>query len=86
MSLKKKVDELAASLTSDQREELKEKLGDKMYALLDNMTKAEDDDGAQAAIDSFIAAAKKKPMKVLKARRVLTRGQRKIIEDFFEEE
>ena len=80
-----KVQQLGDSVTRDQIKGLKSALGDDLYDLLDHAFDAETEDEAQERVDSFVSAAKKSPLKVLKARKLLQPEQKKIVMEFLED-
>jgi hypothetical protein len=78
------VQKLGESVTHKQLKELKDTLGEKLFSLLDSAFDAEDEKDAVSKVNSFVEEAKKAPLKILKARRVLDDEQKALIMKFME--
>lgn len=80
-----KVQKLGDSVTRDQINGLKKALGDDLYDLLDLAFDAETEGEAKERVDIFVSAARKSPIRVLKARKILNPEQKKIVMEFLED-
>ena len=78
------VKKLEESMTLDQTKRLKEALGDDLYKLLDIIFDSDSEEEVKAKIGNFVSAAKTKPFKIVKARKVLNEDQKEIIMKFLE--
>ena len=79
-----KIQELGDLVTREQISDLKKALGDDLYGLLDHAFDSETEDDAKDRIGVFVAAVKKSPVKMFKARSVLNDEQKAIIMGFLE--
>jgi len=79
------VQELGESVSQSQIKDMKNILGEDLYSLLDEVFDSETEEDAKLRIDAFVAEAKKSPLKIMKARRVLDSDQKKLIMKFLEE-
>jgi len=77
-----KVQQLGDSVTRDQINGLKDALGNALYDLLDHAFESETEDEAKERVDTFVSAAKKSPVKLLKARKLLKGEQKEIVMEF----
>jgi len=80
------VQELGDSVTHGQLKDLKEILGEDLYALLDSAFDAETEEEATSRVSAFVEKAKENKLKMLKARRVLDGEQKKLIMSFMKED
>lgn len=78
------VQQLGDSVNHKQLKELKETLGEKLFSLLDSAFDAENEEDAVSKVESFVEEAKKSPLKILKARRILDDEQKSLIKKFME--
>jgi len=76
------IQELGETVTRDQILELTKVLGEDLYGLLDHAFESETEEGAKERSAAFVASAKKSPLKVLRARGILNKEQKKLIMDF----
>ena len=79
-----KVQILGDSVTRDQIKQLRGALGDSLYDLLDFAFESETEEDANERIASFVSEAKGSPLKLLKARKLLTDDQKVIVMEFLE--
>ena len=80
------IQKLGDSVSTSQIRYLRNMLGDKLFVLLDFAFDAETEEEASERVDAFVSAAKKSPLKMLKARRILNKDQKAIIMEFLEED
>lgn len=80
-----RVKELGDSIGREQSVDLKRILGENLYNLLDFALDSETEDDARKRIDTFVSVIKGSPLKIFKARKVLTDRQREIIMEFLGE-
>ena len=79
-----KVRYLGESITRDQIKGLKDILGDSLYNMLDLAFEAKTEDEVNDRILSFVSEAKRSPLKIMKARRLLSDEQKSIIMEFLD--
>ena len=77
-----KIQEFGETVTREQIKGLKKSLGDELYGLLDRAFESDTEEEAKERIAAFVSKAKKSPLKVLKARSILSAEQRAVIADF----
>lgn len=75
---------LEESLTGSQISEMKSTLGNELYALLDSALDSETEEDAKVRVSEFVNAAKRKPMKIIKARRLLSPDQSEAVMRFLD--
>lgn len=76
---------LNGSLSEDQRKDLRRVLGDDLYELFANAAESITEDEASQRVEKFAEAAGKSPLKVFKARKILTRSQKDIVLNFIKD-
>ena len=77
-----KIQEFGETVTREQIHGLKKSLGEDLYELLDRAFESETEEEAKERIDTFVSAAKKSPVRVLKSRGILTGDQKAVIAEF----
>ena len=80
-----KVQELGDSVTREQIKGLKGALGNSLYDLLDHAFDSETEEEAKERVAAFVSSAKKSPLKILKARKLLRPEQKTIVMEFLED-
>lgn len=80
-----KVQDLGDSVTRDQINGLKDALGNALYDLLDHAFESETEEEAKERVAAFVSSAKKSPLKLIKARRLLTVEQKAVVMGFLED-
>lgn len=75
---------LEESLTGSQISELKSILGNELYTLLDSALDSETEEDAKVRVSEFVNAVKRKPMKIIKARRLLSPEQSEAVMRFLD--
>lgn len=76
---------LDESLTVSQISDLKSTLGASLYALLDLAFDSESEEDAKVRVAEFVSAAKKSPLKIIKARGILSPEQSEAVMKFLDE-
>lgn len=80
-----KIQEFGETVTRGQIEDLKKALGDKLYGLLDFAFESETEKEAKDRIAAFVSEAKRSPLKMLKARGILSSDQKAVVADFLDD-
>lgn len=80
-----KVQDLGDSVTHEQIKGLKDALGDALYNLLDHAFESETEEEAKERVATFVSSAKSSPIKLIKARKLLTAEQKAVIMGFLED-
>jgi len=78
------VQKLGGSVTLEQIDELRLTLGHHLYGFLKDLLDSKSEDEATKRVEAFVEEAKKSPLKILKARRLLDDDQKALIMKFME--
>jgi len=73
------IKKLGDTISIEQDRALKKDIGEELFKLLDSMLESETEDEARERVDIFISYIKKKPLRILKAKKILNEPQLDII-------